>query len=129
MTPSIYEASSYKSLGLESSLVVRVIEFLVEHGLCLQDKKELRMGPASTYLDSRSPLINLHRRNWRLKALEKVSQQKEADLFYSSVVSLSHEDFVSVRKTLLLEVEKFSKKIEQSEPKKLACINIDWFEV
>jgi uncharacterized protein (TIGR02147 family) len=116
-------------LSLDPQLVAKVVEFLVKENLCVRESGGIRMGPASTHLDARSQMINLHRKNWRIKSLEKLGLEKKEDLFFSSLVSLSEQDFEALRKHLLAEIANFSKRVEKSPSEKLACLNLDWFEI
>ncbi|MBY0316972.1 MAG: TIGR02147 family protein [Bdellovibrionales bacterium] len=113
--------------GLNRALVNKVITFLVDNGLCVEKDGKISVGPRTTYLDSNSPLINNHRRNWRLKALEKIQQPHDDDLFYSSPMSMSEKDKEALREELVALIAKFLKRIQKSPEEKLVCFNIDWF--
>lgn len=112
---------------LSRATVQQVIEFLLATGLCIKKNEELQVGPQSTHLDSKSPLINNHRRNWRIKALERINQHHENDLFYSGPMSLSKEDKALLREELVGVIAKVLKRVQKSKEEELACLNIDWF--
>lgn len=113
--------------GLNRSVIQKAVTFLLETGLCVEKNGQLQVGPQSTHLTSDSPLINNHRRNWRIKGLEQINHRFEEDLFYSSPMSLSEEDFVLIREELVSVITKVLKKVQKSPEQKLACLNIDWF--
>ncbi len=113
--------------GLPRSVVQKAVTFLLEAGLCIEKDGELVVGPQNTHLTPDSPLINNHRRNWRIKALEQMNNHLNEDLFYSSPMSLSVDDFLLIREELINTITKILKKVQKSPEQKLACFNIDWF--
>jgi uncharacterized protein (TIGR02147 family) len=112
---------------LNRGVVQKAVTFLVEAGLCIEKDGKIIVGPQSTHLDASSPLINNHRRNWRVKALEKMNQPQDEDLFYSGPMSLSESDATILREELVALIAKFLKRGHKSPEEKLACLNIDWF--
>ena len=56
-------------------------------------------------------------------------KNKNTDLFYSGVISLSHEDFEWLRERLSLVLEEAIQRIKNSDDETLACLNFDWFEI
>jgi uncharacterized protein (TIGR02147 family) len=114
-------------LHLPRSVVAQVLDFLLATGLCVKKGEHLSVGPQNTHLDARSPLINNHRRNWHIKALERINVQDEADLFYSGPMSLSKEDSLLVREELVSHIAKILKRVQKSNEEEVKCLNIDWF--
>lgn len=117
-------------LGLSRTKIGEIVSFMIETGICVEGPggKVVR-GSTSIHVDSNSPFVNSHRRNWRDKAREKFTTPGEQDLFYSSVVALSEKDAELFRKSLLQLIETFSKKIVAPSPEETTrCLNIDWFK-
>ncbi len=117
-------------LGLSRTKVGDIVSFLIETGICIDGPggKVLR-GTTSIHVDSKSPFVNCHRRNWRDKAKEKFSSLSEEDLFISSVVAISEKDAELFRKSLLQLVQTFSKEVVPPSPEETTrCLNIDWFK-
>lgn len=117
-------------LGLSRARVGEVVSFLVETGLCIEGPGgKILHGKTSIHVDSKSPFVNSHRRNWRDKAREKFTAPGEDDVFYSSVVALSEADAELFRKTLLQLIQNFSKEVVAPSAEETArCLNIDWFK-
>jgi hypothetical protein len=115
-------------LGLPKTQVGEIVAFLVSINLCIQEKGVLNPGPSWTYVGEDSPYLNNHRRNWRLKAIEKFGSSDSKDLFYSSPVSISKKDSEKFRRELLKLIESFASQIKDSPEEKAMCLNIDWFE-
>jgi len=114
--------------NLAPALVGKILEFLIAKGLCERDGDSVNFGVTATYVDSKSPYVNSHRRNWRLKGLQKLVQPGEADVFYSGPFSLSKADAETIRKNLIRLIGECSKRVDPSPPETLRCLNIDWFE-
>lgn len=116
-----------KYFGMSRARVSEVLSFLLERGLCKEVDGKIQMGPTATYVDSASKYVNSHRRNWRLKALERFTEPQESDLFYSSPYSLSEADAIKIREDLVKLIGQISKKVGDSPAEKLVCLNVDWF--
>jgi uncharacterized protein (TIGR02147 family) len=114
--------------GLSRAKVAEVVEFLVDRGLCKEENGHLQMGVTATYVDSASRFVNSHRRNWRLKGLERFTEPGPRDLFYSSPFSLSNKDADLIRKEIVKMIGEISKRVGHSDSEKLTCLNIDYFE-
>jgi uncharacterized protein (TIGR02147 family) len=119
-----------KRLGLHVTEVIDVLRFLLKHGLCVMDKGQVKMGPASTFLPNDSPFINGHRRIWRLKSLEHLKLAEDPrNLYYTGLVSLSEEDAQTFRRECADFVAAFVKRVKDSPSETLACMNLDWFRL
>lgn len=116
-------------LSLPRGKIGEVVSFLLETGLCVEDKfGKIGPGPKSIHVDSKSPFVNSHRRNWRDKAKEKFSNPGPTDMFYSAVQALSVKDSELFKQRLLRLIEEFSKQVEPSPEETSMCLNIDWFK-
>lgn len=117
-------------LSLSRNQVATIVAYLLETGLCKQDTKgKLSMGVTSTFVEKDSPYVNAHHRNWRIKALEAQIYPKDSDLFYSNPCTLSAKDKEQFCEELRKLIASFSKRVKDSPSEKLACLNIDWFDV
>jgi len=113
---------------LSRAKVASVVSFLVERGLCQEKDGRISIGVTATHVDAASPLVNSHRRNWRMKGLERFSELGPHDLFYSSPYSLSQKDADFIRKELVKLVADCSKRVADSPAEKLYCLNLDWWQ-
>ena len=116
-------------LGLSKDLMSKILNFLLSRGLLIKEGAILKFGPTSTYIPSDSLFINNHRRNWRLKALEHLSDPKEESLYLSSVVTLSKDDAKKIQDLLQITYKTLSNTVRESTGESLFCLNIDWFQV
>jgi uncharacterized protein (TIGR02147 family) len=114
--------------GLSGTKIAEILSFLVNSGLCTQEGGKYRMGAKSTLVTEPNPFLNIHRRNWRDKAIQKFPDAETGDLFFSSPVSISEEDAEIVRKQALEFIKEFSARVRPSPAEKVMCLNIDWFK-
>lgn len=115
-------------LHLESGTVTRVIRFLVENGLCQEEKGKMTYGPASTHVDKDSPFVNKHHQNWRFQAIQHMERRRDEDIFFTSPMSLSKHAAEEIRKLLPNFIQSIMKISGPSPSEVVACLNIDWFE-
>jgi uncharacterized protein (TIGR02147 family) len=119
-----------KYFDLPLAKVNRVLEFLLQTNLCVENEKgEIRMGPKSTHLEAASPLIVRHHTNWRLKAIERMEQLTANELCLSMPCSLSESSTKAIRKELVDVIERITQIIDTSSEERLQCLNIDWFQI
>jgi uncharacterized protein (TIGR02147 family) len=116
-------------LKVPESQVATVIKFLIEQGLCKGTISSVQITEMTTFIDKTSPIVGNHHRNWRLKAIQQFGADVENDLFYSSPVTISRIDQQKVKDEILNLIERFSKRVKESDSEELMCINIDWFKV
>lgn len=115
-------------LGLSAQTVQKVVDFLLEHGLCKKIDGKLTYGFAQTHIDSNSPFVARHHQNWRQRGFYKMEKNISEDLFFTSPMSLSKAAAQEIRKFLPDAIEKIQKTAGPSDSEKAYCLNIDWFE-
>jgi uncharacterized protein (TIGR02147 family) len=114
-------------LQISPTRVRMVVDFLLRHGLCVEDSGKIRMGPKRTHLESSSPLVSRHHANWRLKGVQNNEELRPEELFYTGPMTLSLHTMANIREDLVKLLERTIAKVEPSAPEHLACLNIDWF--
>jgi uncharacterized protein (TIGR02147 family) len=115
-------------LGLPVAQVLRVVDFLVDHGLLKNEGGSLSYGPAHIFVGADSPFVARHHQNWRLQGFRHMEQLTESNLFYTCPMSLSAEAVEKIRKLLPNTIEQVNKIAGPSESERAYCLNIDWFE-
>lgn len=115
-------------LRVEPGVVQRIVRFLVENGLCIEEKGRIAYGPASTHVDRESPFVNKHHQNWRFQAIQQMERRRDQDLFFTSPMSLSHEANEQIRKMITNFIQETMKVAGPSPSERVSCLNIDWFE-
>lgn len=116
-------------LDMPRNQVSKVLEFLVQSGLCLEEKGNYKIGPTRTHVESTSPWVRIHHINWRQKAIEQISREYPTKLHYTCPVTLSKSDANKIREMIIKFVESINGVVDPSESQELHCINIDWFKI
>jgi uncharacterized protein (TIGR02147 family) len=117
-----------KMLNLPFSKVSKIVDFLIKTNLCKYNNERLTYNVFSTYADSSSPFAKKLHDNWRMRTVAFGSSQAE-DLTYTSAVTLTKQDFLLFRDTILELLKNFESLTDVSEPKTLAYLTLDWIKV
>ncbi len=108
--------------------ILGVLEFLLAHGLISESKDGYEYLLKRTHISADHPLVHQHHKNWRLKGLEKMLAEPEANLFYSGPMSLSQADAERIRNKLLELLKEVTQIVGESDSETVRCLNIDWFD-
>jgi uncharacterized protein (TIGR02147 family) len=104
-----------------------IINFLKDSNLCLEKDGKYVLGTQHTHIERGSPFLSRHHHNWRVKALERTDSISDQELQFTGPVSISKEDFESVRELLVEVISKSLDKVKKTEPSDVACLLIDWY--
>lgn len=115
-------------LSLPRNQVQKVLDFLLLHGLLVQKKGELQLGPTKTFIGASNLLTVKHHQNWRLQGFNRMVQDESKSLFYTGPMSLSYEVAEIIRQELSNLLDKVYKVVPPSASETTRCLNIDWFE-
>jgi uncharacterized protein (TIGR02147 family) len=116
-------------LNLPIKHVVKVLEFLIETGLCVKTAHGIKIGPSATHLESSSPWVRTHHTNWRQKAIASLNDDQKSKLHYTAPMTLSAADALRIRDKLVGLLEEVDKILDPSPVEELHCLNIDWFKL
>ena len=115
-------------MNLDKAKIQSTIQFLLDYQLLVKVGDHLKVGPQKTHLENTSPWVIKHHQNWRIKAIEVMQNSREADLFYSAPMSLSHEVAEKIRQQLPEFIKQMIEQVGPSKSETVRCLNIDWFE-
>jgi uncharacterized protein (TIGR02147 family) len=115
--------------GLPRTRVRDLVDFLLSVNLCKEEKGQLRIGPTSTHLESKSPWARVYHLNWRQKAVESLDAESPSKLNYTAPMTLSRRDAEQIRELISKFLETVDQVVEPSPSEELHCLNIDWFPV
>jgi uncharacterized protein (TIGR02147 family) len=116
-------------LGLPMEVVHEALEFLQRTGQVEVKHGEYRPLAARSFLSQESPLIAKLHQAWRLKSLTHLVSPRASDLHYSTVVSLSEEDFGKIREILVKSIAGARETIRKSKEEKLCSFCVDFYEL
>ncbi len=109
--------------------IVKMLDVLLRMNLVIQTENGYRMGPARTHLEADSPFVKQRQISWRVKAFSKMDQVSKTQMFYTAPMSISEEMYDELKKGITNLIADLNSKITKTKPQKLACLNIDLFEV
>jgi uncharacterized protein (TIGR02147 family) len=118
-----------QTFQLSLATVTKTLDFLTSRGLIDEKKGVYSIGDSRIHLENDSPMISKHHTNWRMQAIQSLTKEKEQDLHYSSVITISESDVPKVRETLVKAIESVREIIRPSQDEKVFCYCIDLFEV
>lgn len=125
---TVEEIAEY--LNLPRTLVQQINEFLLRHGLILQTKKGLEMGPRRIHVGRESLVLSRHHTNWRLKAIETLPIYDPTNqLFFTGPYALSKKAAKKIHGLLLELIDQATAEAVNSESETMVCLNIDWFQI
>ncbi len=116
-------------LELSREKVDEIIEFLLKTGLIIRSNNSYEMGSQDIHLSQDSPMINTHHTNWRLRAMNSLSNSGTDDLHYSGVISIRKEDANIVKDILIKTLQDIRKVIKTSSSEEVYCYTLDLFTV
>lgn len=114
-------------LGLDDDQIRDGLEFLEKTGLIIRENDEYKSGQFSLHLKSDSPQITQLHTNWRLRALERIKLGDKVNLNYTSVYSLSRDDFDRIKEILLNSIEEIRGVVRKSPEEEICVLGIDFF--
>lgn len=114
-------------LRCEPQVVIKVLRFLLENGLCKEDSGHITYGPAGIHIDKESPFVNKHHQNWRFQAINNMERKRENDIFFTAPMSLSFRAYEEIRKLIPTVIQQVMKISGPSDSETAMCLNIDWF--
>ncbi len=106
-----------------------IVDFLLNTGMCKEEKGKIRIGPSSTHLESSSPWVRVHHTNWRQQAIQHMNLDEVAKLHYTAPLTISKKDATRIREMIVKFLEEVDQVIDPSPSEELRCLNIDWFRV
>ena len=107
----------------------KVMAFLTEASLCLEDKGRCVIGTQSIHLEQGSPHLLQHYANWRLRAVQASENLTDQELMYTLNIAISEKDFGVLREKTMEFIKKFLEQAYPSPSEEIACLNIDWFRI
>ncbi len=115
-------------LQIPRNQIQKILDFLLESGLCELKQNKYVVGAKRTHLGNDSPLVTKHHQNWRMQGFNKMIFTEDKNLFYTAPMSLSKEAAGMIREELPSFIEKVNKLVVDSDSETVRCLNIDFFE-
>jgi uncharacterized protein (TIGR02147 family) len=128
--PGISDLNSISAfLGLPRKRVQKILDFLLQTGLCKTSGGKLNVGPSSTHVEAGSPWVRVHHMNWRQKAIQSLDKENPEHLHYTSPLTIAAKDADLVRERIIQLIEQINTIVDPSPSEELFCLNLDWFKL
>lgn len=114
-------------LSLSQSEAQRIINFLLEIGMIIEDQGVYKPGTTDIHLEKDSPFVSNVHKNWRIKALQVVDRLHENELMYSCNFSVDQTAFMEIRSELSKTILQFLKMARTAKANDIAQFNLDLF--
>lgn len=126
--PQLQKAKTISEfLQISERKTLKVLNFLLSKGLIQETKEGYKLGTIRMHIGSDAAMINKHHTNWRMQALKALENENENELHYSSVVSLSYEDVLKIKSSLVKEIDSFNGTVKDSKEETIYCLTLDFF--
>lgn len=116
-------------LEISEARVKEVLIFLESCHLIERKSGLYRIKAGSLHLTSDSHLTKTHHTNWRVRAIDSLSQHNPHNMNYSSVITCSREDSVRIRELMIKSIGKIREIVGPSPSQAAYCYNLDFFEI
>ncbi len=126
-----YKEALSEYLGISLKRTAEILEFLVSIGLAIQsENNRFLVGTTRIHLSSDSPMISKFHTNWRMLAIRSLEKENlNNDLHYSSVITISNEDFIKIKSMLVTCIEEVKMIIKDSQAEGVHSFNLDFFKI
>lgn len=118
-----------QALALPLTTVRQAIDFLLKVGLVSEERGKLKCEQNWMTVSRHSLHVVRHHVNWRLKAMENLTEQEEDEIALTGPITLSQKDAVKVKRLIEKLLTEVSELVEDSPPETLRCLNLDFFKV
>lgn len=119
-----------EGLGLTEAVVKKILLFLVQTGILVEKKNgELEAGNVLIHLNRESPHIRQHHTNWRIAAIQSLSNDNQSDLHYSTISTLSKSDAEKLKAEMVRLIESYVETVKPSKEEEMVGFTLDFFKL
>jgi hypothetical protein len=122
-------ASIGRALGIPSTRVGEILDFLAQTGLATRKGREYAIGTSRVFLKSDSPMIWQHHTNWRMRAIESFQEARSDRLHLSTAFTATEADVRQMKEEILGCIERVRGRIGKSKEEAVYCFNVDFFDL
>lgn len=118
-----------KHFNIDLDRIDKVLEFLVQSGLAVQDKNTYTTGVQVIRLGKDSYHIVKHHSHWRHQSIESLEKETPHDLHYSGAVTLSSSDVLKLKERMLEQIKENIEVVKASGAEEIFVYNLDFFSL
>lgn len=108
---------------------MRCLQSLKEQGLIVQESNRWKWVSGDIHIPKKSPLIGMHHKNWRDKAVQDSLEPNTDGIHFTTVSSISKKDFELIKKRIFDLIDEAAKITGPSQEEELICFTCDIFKV
>lgn len=116
-------------LHLPLAKIQEALDFLVHLNILKVKAGSYSDGVRSLHLGHDSPLITRMHTNWRLHMLQNIQHRSQSDLHYSACVSLSSEDVILLKESMMKHLKEYISVISKSKEEEAYVITFDFYSL
>lgn len=118
-----------KRLNIDGASALAFLSELEKIGFVKKEKEAYKWHSMNLHLDETSPQVANHHLNWRLRAIENAQRMDRDASHYTSIQSMSLDDFEILRSKIAKFIKDFNKVSDPSTPEEAFCLSIDFFKI
>jgi uncharacterized protein (TIGR02147 family) len=123
------EAAISERLGISIQQLHGALVELEKFNFVKRTGKGWTCGEGDIHVPKTSLLNSVNHSNWRQRAVLDSQNPTATSLHYTSVASMSRDDFENIKSTLLDLIDKSRKIIALSREEDVACMALDFFKI
>lgn len=105
----------------------QALQFLIGCGLVVQHGEIFRVGSQFLRIGNQSHHLVRHHSNWRLRAMQSLESEKENEMHYSGVFSLSEKDAQKIKDNLMEFLKANLRIVDDSKEECVFALCVDFF--
>lgn len=118
-----------KIVRLSQGQVREVVDFMAKIGVLKDENGKISPGTNHVHLGTDSELILKHHCNWRLHTIANLQFLDRDDVHYSACLSLSKEDAIKVKESILNNLKQNIDTIAKSKEETAYAMCIDFYKL
>jgi DNA-binding transcriptional regulator GbsR (MarR family) len=118
-----------KVLQMKRQEVSSCLEFLISCNLIVETTNGFEPGSTRIHLPRESPFFKSRNMQWRFEAIKSIELQREENMCFTGVMTLTEEDSIWVKARLMDLIAEVSEKVSKSKAQAIQCLNLDWFKL
>lgn len=116
-----------KAFRINSEKLNQALQFLIGCGLVVQNGEIFRVGSQHLRIGNQSHHLVRHHSNWRLRALQSLESERDSEMHYSGVFSLSETDVQKIKDNLMEFLKTNLKIVDESKEERVYALCLDFF--
>ena len=116
-------------LHLSAKNIDPIIDFMIEKGVIQEKNGRLSQGSTRIHLAKGSPFLIKHHSNWRMKAIQSLDDEREHDLHYTMVMSLSKKDIEKMKQIIFDAITRTDQLLKETGDETVYSFSMDWFKI